>query len=93
MKIKTDQWVGVNGLTVYHNQYSASVFCKALVALKAKINPTKYPAPFGRYTLKELLFSVKNNQRMTVLDWHTDITLLGFTFQFAKHKLEYMLCK
>lgn len=93
MRIIKDQWVGVNGLTLYHEEYSISVFCKALIAYRAKINPTKYPSPFGRYTIKELLFSIKRNQRMAILEWHTDITLLGFTFQFAKHKLEYMACK
>ena len=55
---------GVNGLTLSHKQYSVSLFCKALITIKAKVNPKKYPAPFGRYTLKELIFSVKRNQRI-----------------------------
>jgi len=90
MKIIVDEWVGVSGLTLYYKQYSISVFCKALIAYRAKVNPKKYPVPFGRYTLKELLFAIKKNQRMAILEWHTDITILGFTFQFEKHQLEYM---
>ena len=88
MKINIGQWVGVKGLTITHKQYSTSVFCKALIAIKAKVYSKRFTPPFGRYTLKELLFSVKRNQRMAVLEWHTDITLLGFTLQIEKHKLE-----
>ena len=91
MNIKTDQWVGVKGLVIYHKQYSLGLFCKALIKYRAKKYPEKIPAPFGQYTFKELIFSIKRNQRMAVLEWHTDITLLGFTFQFEKYKPECVL--
>lgn len=90
MKINISQWVGVKGLTLSHKQYSISLFCKVLIAIKARVYPKRFAPPFGQYTFKELIFSIKRNQRMAILEWHTDITILGFTFQFQKYKPEFV---
>ena len=86
MKLKIDQWCSVKGLTIKHKQYSASVFCNALKVFRSRSYPDKYKTPFT----KDLIFSIKRNRKTSILVWDTDITVLGFTFQFQEYKPEYV---
>jgi hypothetical protein len=82
MKIQTDKWLGVKGLTIKHKQYSLAIFCNALMTYRLR-NQEKFKIPST-----DLVFSIKRNRRKALLIWDTDITILGFTFQFQKYKPE-----
>ena len=84
--IKIEQWLGPTmGISITRGLYSLGIFCELLKSYRIR----NYPAGFQK-SIWELIFSIKRNVRMAILVWHTDITILGFTFQFEKHKPEYM---
>ena len=83
--IKIEQWLGPTyGIGIIYKLYSFGFFCKAFMEYKLRKQP-QFKKPIWK-----LIFSIKRNVRMAILIWHTDITILGFTFQFEKHNPEYM---
>ncbi len=83
--IKIEQWLGPTmGIGIIYKPYSFGLFCKAFMNYRLR-KQLQFKEPIWK-----LIFSVKRNVRMAVLVWHTDITILGFTFQFEKYQPEFI---